>query len=1558
MKRIVIRNRLIPLLLLCSLSAVGLYGQTSGQLHWDYPIELGEGKYFRVAAGEELVFLVWQETDETEEGGANYLSMAVSADGRIWRRFDRFAGPFPFSGRPVITFSMAVTDDDVCYIAVSDSPRTMRVYRTDLVGRAIEELERFSLPTTTVARRLFIGGDGGLRLFVIGDTRGLDDETDSAGASSQAILYAKSDDGVEWSDFEQLIGSTGADRQIRSLLQFPPDFLAAFGREYLVFPVFYTDEDDNLSNQLYLKVSDDDGESWSEARLITGFGDVSTGFTFGRLDNQAPRLAALEERVGLVWERGLGAANPQVFLLEIEPDGTVARQPEQVTQRSKSHRQPQLFRFEGRTYVLWFDDQVGTDHVKLASRQGPLWVETDLTQNARGRSSFGRIVEFEGEPFVFYEYAESERDTIVYLKPDESIRMPQLRSVDFTDGARYRRDSFEIAWQAPADSSGILGYAVSADRDPDGTPPLDPGIPGAARRTSVTLAEDGLWYIHLAAVDVAGNWSEPGTVSVFRDTTPPGPVTFEEPEIDDAGYLASNTYTLAWDPPEDDDVAGYSYSFQYLYALGQTARIQNVALRPPGGQVRTVDPSFSFRNIDNGLWALSVAPIDTVGNRGAEQVLFVQTNKYIPVTYITAVTSSQDQLGRIDLTVTGRGFAAGGLVSSILIDRDGRAPYDFVFELDSGLYRVSTDRIIEGSGISGVDEGDYLVGVVHPLRGIHFGQRTIAVAPSGQVKFGDFRSFRPTPLFILTDSKYAVPINLVIFVLIIAILAFLIIFSSRRIIAVSREARVYRQEIRALLTGELTDSERKARLKEMKRRGLGLRIKFALFTIIIVVSIVLIVAFPLGITMTGTQETLLARGLEEQTRVLLESLRTGAENFLPEAVQPNDIDGRIQLGRLPAQMSGVGAAEYVIITGQAQREQLDDGSEYQAPGFNYVWAENDPAILGKIDTGELVRGVSRLSDPVSERVSEIADRIDEEARAIVGDLPAQIQRLADEREMLFAKLQDIRAVVTQEEIARFQTLTDEEIPRLREQLFDALDELDTESDVFPEYTVERLSRENTDYIFYKPIVYAETGEDTYFRGLVRVGISTEDIIGQISRARRDIVFTTGIISLVAIGIGIIGALILSTIIIIPIKRLVAGVEIIRDTEDKEELKNHVIHVKTRDEIAALAETVNQMTQGLAAAAAANKDLILGKDTQKMFVPLEQDPSSGRKLTTASDINEQVEFFGYYEGAKGVSGDYFDFTRLDAKHYAIIKCDVAGKGVPASLIMVEVATIFLDYFRNWSFGEEGIHLDRLAYRINDLVEQRGFKGRFATLMLIILNIETGASYFCNAGDKYIHLYDGAERKSLQKELPQSPAAGVFPSDLVEMGTGFVQVPMVLKSGDALLLFTDGVEEDKRIFRDASYQPIVCAEPGLEEGETHDTHVAGEGSEELGIPRIHRIIDSVFGRGSFELHKHHNPDPTERFDFDFSSCEGTVEEAVLALAAVDKVFRLYQPPGVGRESRVRVDVKIDEFMKRHFKQYDRYFRDPVHDEQFPEYVYFPFLAEDDQYDDLTILGVRKL
>ena len=388
-----------------------------------------------------------------------------------------------------------------------------------------------------------------------------------------------------------------------------------------------------------------------------------------------------------------------------------------------------------------------------------------------------------------------------------------------------------------------------------------------------------------------------------------------------------------------------------------------------------------------------------------------------------------------------------------------------------------------------------------------------------------------------------------------------------------------------------------------------------------------------------------------------------------------------------------------------------------------------------------------------------------------------------------------------------------------------------------------------------------------------------------------------------------------------------------------------------------------MTDGLVKAAAASKELILGKEIQKKFIPLETLEVGDRKLSTGEEENDYAHFFGYYEGAQGVSGDYFDFRKLDDKHYAIIKCDISGKGIPAALIMVEVATIFIDYFSKINVKRDGIHLEKLVYNINDLLEQVGFKGRFAAFIINVINIETGQCWLCHAGDKNVYYYDGQEKKVKLKELNESPAAGVFPTDMVEMGEGFKQIPHVLKSGDIMFLFTDGIEEAQRHFRNKNFEMIDCDDScGIskvleEDPNAYTTHKNGESFEELGIPRIEDIIEAALQKKTYKLDLYHMPNPDLEFSFDFTRGDGSMKETVLALISVEKIFRLIPDPDAGPDDRIRIDNKIDEYLKIHFDQYREYFKYPIPDEEYPEYTYYSHLKEDKQFDDLTILGIRK-
>ena len=135
------------------------------------------------------------------------------------------------------------------------------------------------------------------------------------------------------------------------------------------------------------------------------------------------------------------------------------------------------------------------------------------------------------------------------------------------------------------------------------------------------------------------------------------------------------------------------------------------------------------------------------------------------------------------------------------------------------------------------------------------------------------------------------------------------------------------------------------------------------------------------------------------------------------------------------------------------------------------------------------------------------------------------------------------------------------------------------------------------------------------------------------------------------------------------------------------------------------------------------------------------------------------------------------------------------------------------------------------------------------------------------------------------------------------------------------------------------------------------------EEFGEERVHDIVQAVFNREKYVLTKELNPIVAEKLVFNFTNCEGTIEECVSALASIEKVFRLYKPYSASAKDWVEVDVAIDRFLKDHFNLYGEYAQQPVNEKgeiikpKNPNYVYYAYCKEDVQEDDLTMIAVQR-
>jgi hypothetical protein len=807
--------------------------------------------------------------------------------------------------------------------------------------------------------------------------------------------------------------------------------------------------------------------------------------------------------------------------------------------------------------------------------------------------------------------------------------------------------------------------------------------------------------------------------------------------------------------------------------------------------------------------------------------------------------------------------------------------------------------------------------------------------PGQTVKRGDFTNVWQPSWTMRSPRRIVFNMGMLVPVLIVIVTLALAYYSIRGLAVILKEGAITRMEIAAIISGELMPAEKKRQTAKIKLRGASLRVKLVLFTTALVVAIVGMVAVPVYIMMDATERETLYQSLWDRSSVLLEGIASNVRSFLPS-------DNLLELSFLPEQSAAIPEAEYITIT--SYRGNGGDGS---GEFGDYALATNDPGIFNKIDTATFQPGVSRLTDAITPRMGMIHEELSNRAQRETSELAESIGSLTREIVVL--------SLLPDEESRNRITDLQTSVRFLEASLTEQLNEIGKEIGSEPDYTPQPVPEGGQHFILFKPVLFRQGSSDIYFSGLIRLAINTESIEKQIIERRIPLIRVVVIVAAAAIALGFIGAFIIATLIILPIRRLVVHIETIRDTEDKIKLEGKDIHIGTSDELGILGDTINDMTRGLVKAARATADLSIGKEIQKKFIPLDLD-SNNDKLTSGYKSLKHIEFFGYYEGAKGVSGDYFDYQSLDGRYFAIIKCDVAGKGIPAALIMIQVATMFINHFRSWERNKEGMHIEKVVYQINDFIETLGFQGRFAAFTLVLFDSETGKARFCSAGDNIVHWFDASKRQMRKVSLPETPATGVLPNYLVDMNGGYQTQAMTFNKGDILLLYTDGVEEAKRLFRNDRFEAIECHEGDAPLGTPHDTHVVGQNGEEIGAKRQTGIINAAMNRSSYRLYKYHNPEGEESLDFDYASCAGTTEDLIMAMVSAEKVFRMYKNPNAGEDARVLVDCKVDTFLKKHFLQYEKYCARTAPAET-SGYLYYLGVQEDEQYDDLTILGVRR-
>ncbi len=195
------------------------------------------------------------------------------------------------------------------------------------------------------------------------------------------------------------------------------------------------------------------------------------------------------------------------------------------------------------------------------------------------------------------------------------------------------------------------------------------------------------------------------------------------------------------------------------------------------------------------------------------------------------------------------------------------------------------------------------------------------------------------------------------------------------------------------------------------------------------------------------------------------------------------------------------------------------------------------------------------------------------------------------------------------------------------------------------------------------------------------------------------------------------------------------------------------------------------------------------------------------------------FGDYYEAALRVGGDYFDYIPLPDGRLAITIGDVAGKGMPAALLMARLYSS--TRLQLLTSANPSLAISRL----NAEIASSGLGHRFITFLCMVLNPKTHELRVVNAGHltPILRSIDGTI-STFGREQASLPL-GIVP-DLV-----YEEMTIQLAVGDTIVAFTDGATEamndKKKIYGRSRLETLISESQGtIEETLQQITSEVGE------------------------------------------------------------------------------------------------------------------------------------
>src|SRR5215217_5492655 len=153
---------------------------------------------------------------------------------------------------------------------------------------------------------------------------------------------------------------------------------------------------------------------------------------------------------------------------------------------------------------------------------------------------------------------------------------------------------------------------------------------------------------------------------------------------------------------------------------------------------------------------------------------------------------------------------------------------------------------------------------------------------------------------------------------------------------------------------------------------------------------------------------------------------------------------------------------------------------------------------------------------------------------------------------------------------------------------------------------------------------------------------------------------------------------------------------------------------------------------------------------------------------------------YYQPAREVGGDFYDFFELEGGRVGVVMGDATGKGMPAALVVSATSSMLWAVAQALGSSSPG----EVLSRVNVVLLARIPPNMFVTCFYAVLDPSSGRLVYANAGHDPPYVRRGGHAEELRaRGMP----LGLMP----EMG--YEGKETILQAGEAALFYSDGLVE---------------------------------------------------------------------------------------------------------------------------------------------------------------------